>query len=193
MPLAGGVLDLCPQFFREGVQVYFFKEDLNCLCPHFRPEAPAAAKEVGEFLIVLPVFSLGKQLFFGKGGFSRIEDNIVGKVKDFLQGTGGHIQQQAHAAGDAFKVPNMGDGGCQFNVPHAFPAYFCPGDFYATAITDNALVTNALVLAAVAFPVFLGTENFLAKQAFPLRLEGSIVDGLRFLNFTSGPGPDLLW
>ncbi len=86
----------------------------------------------------------------------------------------------------------MGDRGCQFDMAHALPANLGPGDLHTAAVTNYALVANALVLAAMAFPVLLGTEDFFAKQAFPFGLESSIVDSFRFLDLTPGPGPNLL-
>src|SRR5277367_4950209 len=49
---------------------------------------------------------------------------------------------------------------------------------------------HALVLAAEAFPVGYRAEDAGAEQAVALRLEGAIVDGLRFSDFAVRPAPD---
>ena len=53
----------------------------------------------------------------------------------------------------------MGYGCSQLNVAHAFPAHLGTGYFNAAAFADLALVTDALVLAAVALPVLGGSED----------------------------------
>jgi hypothetical protein len=54
---------------------------------------------------------------------------------------------------------------------------FC--NLYATTITDNALVTDALVLTAMALVVLGGTEDALAEKAVALGLICTIVDSFR--------------
>ncbi|MPM84860.1 hypothetical protein SDC9_131936 [bioreactor metagenome] len=51
---------------------------------------------------------------------------------------------------------------------------------------------EALVLAAQALVVLDRAKNLGAEQAIALRLEGTVVDGFRLLDFTVGPGTDLL-
>ncbi|MNR34802.1 hypothetical protein D3C85_1526040 [compost metagenome] len=51
---------------------------------------------------------------------------------------------------------------------------------------------EALVLAAQALVVLHRAEDLGAEQAIALRLEGTVVDGLRLLHFTEGPGTDHL-
>jgi len=75
-------------------------------------------------------------------------------------------------------------------VAHALTANLCAGDFDAAAVADLALVTDALVFAAMAFPVLLRPENALAEQAVALRLQGAVVDGFRFFHLTVGPLSD---
>ncbi|MNC45440.1 hypothetical protein D3C75_944030 [compost metagenome] len=80
----------------------------------------------------------------------------------------------------------------QLNVAHTLPADLGSCHFDAAAVADNALVADTLVLAAMAFPVLLGTEDTLAEQAFLLRLQGTVVDGFRFFDFATGPGTNFL-
>ncbi|MNS77278.1 hypothetical protein D3C72_1108570 [compost metagenome] len=81
----------------------------------------------------------------------------------------------------------------QLDVTHAFTAYFRTCYFNAAAIADNAFVTHAFVFTAVTFPVFCRTENFLAEEPFFLRLQRTIVNRLRFLNFSAGPRTNFIW
>src|SRR3712207_4648691 len=77
-------------------------------------------------------------------------------------------------------------------MAHALTAHLGPRDLDAAALADDALVADALVLAAVALPVLGRTEDALAEQAILLGLERAVVDGLRLGDLTRGPGPDLL-
>jgi hypothetical protein len=47
---------------------------------------------------------------------------------------------------------------------------------------------HALVFAAQAFPIGDRAENFGAKQAIALRLEGAVIDGLGLGDLAVGPG-----
>jgi hypothetical protein len=55
-----------------------------------------------------------------------------------------------------------------------------------------APVANPLELPAVTLPVLDGTEDSLAEQTIPLRLERSIVDRFRLGDLAIAPGADLL-
>lgn len=81
----------------------------------------------------------------------------------------------------------MGDGRSQFDVAHAFTANLGLGHLNATALTDDALVTDTLVLTASALPVAGWAENSLAEEAVLLRLQGAVVDGLRLFDLAFGP------
>src|SRR4029450_6919275 len=62
----------------------------------------------------------------------------------------------------------------------------------ATALADDALESDALVLAAVALPVLRRTEDLLAEEPVLLRLERAVVDRLRLLDLTVRPRADLV-
>ncbi len=78
----------------------------------------------------------------------------------------------------------------QFNMAHAFAAHARESDLDTTTVADDAAMLDALILSARAFPILHRTENTLAEKAAFLRLECSVVDGLRVLHFTLGPGPN---
>src|SRR3712207_8041405 len=65
-------------------------------------------------------------------------------------------------------------------------------DLHAAALADDALVADALVLAAVALPVLGGTEDALAEEPVLLGLERPVVDRLRLGDLTARPRADLL-
>src|SRR4030095_5923961 len=59
-------------------------------------------------------------------------------------------------------------------------------------LADDALVADALVLAAIALPVLRRTEDALAEETVTLRLERAVVDRLRLGDLARGPVADLL-
>ena len=77
-------------------------------------------------------------------------------------------------------------------MSHALAANLGACDFNAAAIADNALVTDALVLAAMAFPVTRWSEDTLAEKAVALGLERAIIDCLRLFDFAIRPLADFL-
>ena len=92
------------------------------------------------------------------------------------------IQEKTHPAGNPFEIPDMRNRGGQLNVTHPLPAHLGPGYLHPAAVTDNTAITNPFVLAAVTFPVFLGTEYFFAKESFTLRFKGAVINCFRLLH-----------
>ena len=85
----------------------------------------------------------------------------------------------------------MRDGSRKFDVAHALAAHLGARDFDAALLADDALIADALIFAAVAFPVLGGAEDLLAEEAVALGLLGAVVDGLGFGHFAVRPFPDL--
>jgi hypothetical protein len=82
------------------------------------------------------------------------------------------------------EVPDV-HGRCgQFDVAHTITADLRACDLDATALADDALEANALVLAAVTLPVTSRSEDLLAEQAVLLGTERAIVNRLGLLHFT---------
>ena len=81
----------------------------------------------------------------------------------------------------------MGDRAGQVDMTHALTAHLGLGNLDATFFTDYAAVLETLVLAAKTFIVFYRAENLGAEQAVTFRLEGTVVDGFRFFDFTIRP------
>src|SRR6187431_2507829 len=65
-------------------------------------------------------------------------------------------------------------------------------DLDRALLADDALVLHALVLAAQALIVLDRPEDAGAEQAVALGLEGTVVDGLRLLDFAIRPRQNLL-
>src|SRR5215467_13214563 len=86
----------------------------------------------------------------------------------------------------------MRAGRSQFNVAEALAADFAQRDFYAALVANDAPVLHPLVLAAQTLPVGDGAENLRAKQAVPLGLERTVIDGLRLGDFAVRPRSNFL-
>src|SRR5439155_89584 len=80
----------------------------------------------------------------------------------------------------------------EVDVTKALAPHLLPRHLDAAVLADDALVANALVLAAVALPVARRPEDALAEQAVALRLERAVVDRLRLGDLAGGPVADLL-
>src|SRR4029077_18195536 len=83
-----------------------------------------------------------------------------------------------HRRRQRLEEPDVRHGHLELDVTHALAAHLGQGHFDAAPVADDATVADALVLAAVALPVFHGAEDALAEQAVALRLEGPVIDGL---------------
>ena len=81
----------------------------------------------------------------------------------------------------------MRNGRGKFDVPHAFAADFGAGDFDAATVANGAFVTDALVFAAVTFPIACGAENAFAKQTVAFGLERAIVNRFGLFDFAVRP------
>ena len=104
--------------------------------------------------------------------------------------TAAHVEHKADARGHALVEPDVGDGHGQLDVAHALAAHAGEGHLDAAAVADDALVLDALVLAAGAFPIPGGTENALAEETTFFRLEGPVIDRLGILYLAMAPLAD---
>ena len=146
-------------------------------------------------LVLFPhllVLAFGQELLFFQRSKAGIGNDIVCKVEHLVQLAGADVQHQANAAGNALEIPDVRNGCSQLNVAHALAADLSAGNFDTALIADLALIADALILAAVAFPVLGRSKNALAEQAVALRLQGAVVDGFRFLDLAIAPGTDLV-
>ena len=78
----------------------------------------------------------------------------------------------------------MGNRHHQLDVSAALAANLLLCHFHSTAVADDTLIADALVLSAMALIVLGGTENALAEETVALGLVGTVVDGLWFQDLT---------
>src|SRR5262249_8238923 len=102
------------------------------------------------------------------------------------------VEQVADAARDTLEEPDVRDGRGEIDVTHALATDLLPRYLDAAALADDALVPDALVLAAVALPVLRGSEDAFAEQAVALGLERAVVDRLGLRDLAGRPVTDLL-
>ena len=117
-------------------------------------------------------------------------DHVGREVDDLFQVLRGQVEQVAQTRGHTLEVPNVGDRRGQLDVTHPLAAHGRAGHLDATALTDDALEADPLVLATGALPVPRGTEDALAEETVLLRLEGAVVDRLRLLDLAVAPLAD---
>ncbi|CDE41994.1 putative uncharacterized protein [Prevotella sp. CAG:279] len=67
----------------------------------------------------------------------------------------------------------------QRDMACTFAAHFLLCNFHTATVADDAFVTDAFVLSAVALIVLYRTKNALAEQTVAFRFVSSIVDRLR--------------
>lgn len=86
----------------------------------------------------------------------------------------------------------MSHGHYKLDVAATLTTYLLLGHLYTTAVADDALVTDALVLAAGTLIVLRRTEDALAEQTVALGFVGTVVNGLRLGNLTETALEDFL-
>src|SRR5579872_235141 len=77
-------------------------------------------------------------------------------------------------------------------MAHPLATHRASSNFHAALITNDSLVTDALVFAAITFPVLNRTENLFIKQTVFFRTLGAVVNSFRLGNFTVRPGQNCL-
>ena len=78
----------------------------------------------------------------------------------------------------------------QVDMTHALTPHFSLSNLNATLFADYAAMLETLVLTTQAFVILNRAKNLGTEQAVTLWLEGTIVNGLRFLNLTKRPRSD---
>src|SRR5690606_8573637 len=90
-------------------------------------------------------------------------DHVLREVEDTLEVARRHVEQEAELAGCALHEPDVGDGAGQLDMAHALAAHLRAGNLHTALVADDALIADALVLAAVAFEVLHRAEDLLAE------------------------------
>ena len=119
-------------------------------------------------------------------------DHTGSKVENFFKLLGRNVEQITDATWDPFEKPDVGNRSRQIDMSHALPANPGTGYLNTAALTDDSLVPDPLVLAAVALPIFGWPEYAFAEKTVFLWLQGAVVDRLGLNHFTGRPGTYLL-
>ena len=119
-------------------------------------------------------------------------DHVSSEVDDLLKIFWSEIKKVTQTAWHTFEVPNVRHWSSELDVTHALTTYLCARYFNAASLTDDAFEADALVLTAVALPIASWSKDLLAEETVLLRLESSVVDGLRLLYLAMGPRANVL-
>ena len=84
----------------------------------------------------------------------------------------------------------MGYGSGKLDMSHSFAPYFSAGDFDAASFAGDALVTDTLILSAVAFPVLHRSKDAFAEKSVLFGLLRSVVYGFGLGYLALGKFPD---
>ncbi len=183
--LARGFFELAAQLFLQLAQVQVAQQ----LADRFRAHAGLEASAV--LVARLAILLLGEHFALGERRVAWIGDDVRGEIDHLLELSRRHVEQDADARGHALEIPNVRDRRRQLDVAHPLAAHFRARDLDAAAVADHALEANALILAAMAFPVFGRAEDLFAEEPVAFGFERPVVDGLRLLDFTERPRADL--
>ena len=182
-----GVAEVLADLLGQALEVELLQELADRLGAHHRGEGRGAVLVDG-----LAVLVLGQDLLVLELGLARVGDDVVLEVDDLLEVRGLHRQQVAQARRHRLEEPDVHDRRGQVDVAHALAAHAAVRDLDAAAVADDALVLRALVLAAGALVVLLGTEDALAEQTVTLGSVRAVVDGLRLLDLAEAPASDVV-
>ena len=130
----------------------------------------------------------GEELTALKRCAARIDDHVVFVVDHAFQRTSGHVEHEADSGRHALVEPDVRHRHSEFDVAHALTTNAGKGHFNTAAVANDALMLDALILAAGAFPVTGRSEDTLTEQAAFFGLERAVVDGFRVFDFAGGPG-----
>ena len=178
-------LEFLTKLLGDAGQIELTQDLLDALGAHLGLELAAVLGTV------LAVLFLGQELVGFEGSIPRVHNHVVLEVNHPLKARNLDTEQVAQATGHSLEEPDVSHWRSQVHVPHATPAHATVGDHDTTLVTDNALVLDALVLAAEAFPVLFGTKDAFAEKAIALGAIGAVVDGLGLLNFAVRPRTDV--
>ena len=72
-------------------------------------------------------------------------------------------------------------------MTHTFTTNLGLSNFYTALITDGTTVLKSLVFTAETFIILYRSEDLGTEQTVAFRLESTVVDGFRLLNFAVRP------
>jgi hypothetical protein len=174
------------QLLDLGFEVDVLQQLLDALGAHLGDEFVTVLAALGVVVV------LGHDAELLQRGHAGVGDDVRFEVQHALDVAQRHVEHQAQTRRQRLQEPDVRAGRGQIDVTHALAAHLGLRDFNAALLADHPAVLQALVLAAQALVVLDGAEDLGAEQAVTLGLERAVVDGLGLLDFTEGPGADLL-
>ena len=182
--LAAVLVGLVAQRVRQLVEVDVLEQVIDGLGAHLGDKLVGivvleALVVLGQLVEDVEVLFLGEEVeTLHSLGHAGVDDDIALVVDHRVELLGGKTEQITYLVGQRAEVPDVCDGHDELDVAHALATHFFLGDFDTAAVTHDALVADALVLAAVALVVLDRTEDALAEEAVALGLVCAVVDGL---------------
>ncbi len=153
------------QKFGHFIQIQTAEQLANGLGSHFGLELVAV------LLGQLAVSVLREQFLFLQLQFARVQNDVTFEVEDFFKLLERHVQQNPDPAGNALQKPDMGDGGGQLDMAHAFPPDLGLDHLDPALVAHDSAMLHSLILAAITLPVLDRTENPGAEETVAFRLE----------------------
>ena len=180
---------------RKRVQVKLHEQVINGLCTHLGDELIGVGIIqiciiLGQLVQNIQVFILREEIKLAQRSISillhhtRLNHHITFVIDDRVKFLGGNAQEVTYLVGQGTEIPYMCHGHNQLDMTTALATNFLLGHFHSTAVTDDTLIADALVLSAMALVVLGGTENALAEETVALGLVGTVVDGFGLGNLT---------
>ncbi|OQA23324.1 MAG: hypothetical protein BWY63_00303 [Chloroflexi bacterium ADurb.Bin360] len=101
--------------------------------------------------------------------FIHVGDDVLRKVEDTVKIALADIKKDAQMTGNPTGIPDVRNRRRQHDMPHPFSTYRRAGDLNAAFITDDAAVSNTLVLTTIALIIATWSKNRFTKQAIFFR------------------------
>ena len=185
--IAVGEAHLGAELFAEALDVEDADELADRLGAHLGVEGVPT-----ELLAERMVALLGDDLTNLQRRILGIDDGVGDAVENLLEILQWDVEEVTDAARQALEEPDVRDGCGEVDVTEPLAANLALDDLNAALLADNAAMLHALVLAADALVVLHGPEDPGTEETVALRLEGTVVDGLRLLHFAMRPLPNAL-
>ncbi len=148
--------------------------------------------EGGQNIEIL-LFGEGLQaLHAGLFGSTGIDHHIAFVIDDRLQFFGRDTQQVTDLGRQRAEVPDVHHRHDEGDVSHSFATHLFLRHLDTATVAHDPLVTDPLVLSAVALIILHGTENAFAKQSVAFGFIGTVVDRFGFEHLAAGLCQNLL-
>ena len=123
-----------------------------------------------------PILFVGKELLDGKSfHIARVQHQPAAEVDDLLDGLAGHFQKERDVVDGVAEVPDVRDGGMEFDVSHALAADTGIGNLDVTLVADLALEAFSLELAAPALVTLGRSKDDLTEESVGLWLAAPVI------------------